>query len=73
MKTTEEILFEFTKSNLQVHRLNREIEKLIALRDVANANAVEAFNLYHDRIKQEGKEIDLPNLADSVDQSLLGL
>lgn len=72
MKTTEELLFEFATSSLQVRRLNKEIKKLSDLRDIADAKAQEAFDIYHDRLRQEGKEIELPNPTDDIDKSLLG-
>lgn len=71
MKTNEEILIEFTKSCLQVHRLNKEIKKLTDLRDIAYSKSQEAFNLYHDRLRQDGGEIEMPNPAEDIDKTML--
>lgn len=70
MKTTEDILFEFTTASLQVRRLNKEIKKLSELRDIADAKAQEAFDLYHHHLHQEGREIEMPNPAQDIDKTL---
>lgn len=70
MKTTEELLFDFTTSSLQVRMLNKEIKKLTDLRDIADSKAQEAFDIYHDRLRQTGKEIDLPDPNRDIEDNL---
>lgn len=70
MKNTEELLYEFTTSSLQVMMLNKEIKKLSDLRDIAFEKAQEAFDLYHDRLRQIGQEIPVPNPAQEIEEKL---
>lgn len=70
MKSTEDILVEFTAATLQVKLLDKEIAKLEALRRIAEGKANEAFDLYHDRLKQSGKEIEMPNITKDIMDSI---
>ncbi|MEI7585564.1 hypothetical protein [Runella sp.] len=69
-KTTEQLLFDFTASSLQVMKLSKEIKKLNDLREMAQANAQESFDLYHDRLKQNGEDIEIPDPAQEIEKVL---
>ncbi|NBB18859.1 hypothetical protein GVN20_05775 [Runella sp. CRIBMP] len=62
MKTKEEILYDFTVACLQSHKLARKIEELQKIKDVIDAKARQSFQVYEDRLKQEGNNIELPEL-----------
>jgi hypothetical protein len=58
-KTNEEILIELAMQTLQVCKIDAKIKELTSIREAISTRRYENFKVYEDRLKQQGKEIDL--------------
>lgn len=69
-QTNEEVLYDFTVFSLQSKKLDRKIKELLKVKEIIDAKAQKAFDIYEDRRKQQGEEIVLPDLNKDVDEAL---
>lgn len=69
-QTNEEVLYDFTVFSLQSKKLERKINELLKIKEITDAKAQKAFDVYEARRKQQGEEIVLPDLNKDVDEAL---
>jgi hypothetical protein len=65
-----EVLYDYTVQCLQVSMLEARIKELEEIKNKIAGRRDDNFKIYRDRLKQRGKEIDLPDFTQDVDEAL---
>lgn len=62
MKTVSELKADFLIYSLQSQKIKRKIAELTKIQEVIDEKAKLTFEVIEDRMKQEGENVDLPDL-----------